>query len=771
MIRIIVDFPCGKMAALNLQPFHQTVDALKDMIEGVECLPRDQLYLSASGQQLVDGNTLIHYNVGSGSRIKLFQPTDLIQPAGPVHQQRASMTPWDVREALLVMDSLAREEDESDNEDTAAAGSSVTILATKIITFTLFIVFDTFDTRFDTLFKEEEPPAQEPELPAQEPEQLPAQEEEPPAQEPELPAQEPELPAQEEQLSAQEELPEQLPEELPKQLPEQLPDPKVFLSKFMRTLLIVVPPETVSTMIKTTMSSEYKWLCELTATKEARVQYKKDGKVIIIGSSIRDTIMEFVTREDVGRGIIRQYYREQRKAVCVGIGMRRYASLSDLGDPEVCEPPIQNLMKRGLTPYNASKAIFNEPKYIRRVLDDTTNTAEFDLTKSPIYAQLERHLDRKILLEYSLYTVELLPSSDFQLEGHMALPLVPLQAHPSRPSTAVWAVGRFVFAYDTATSAWEQPRRELHSDAVRALDGMAATGEGAEGCTRWVSAGDDKEVKMWEEKGAEWTAGPTLSHHKKLTCALFDPHGKAVFADRFGDIYRWEGKESSEAELLCSHLAIVTALAFSPSGKYLISADNHEKVRVNCYTGGSEIRSFCLGHTAQITAVAAIGDEAVLSASADGSLRLWSLDGEPLARCELGSAVSSLSFQKGVGSGCVEAVVGCEAPLPAIRRVKLSATQGAKAEVEVLAEEAPQAVCVRGDGSWLWVDRRGHLRTPAAEVSGPCGDVFQGEDLPPATCALSKNAGDADADAEGGVDEDGEAKPEESKKAKKRGRQ
>ncbi|CAE8686916.1 unnamed protein product, partial [Polarella glacialis] len=619
------------MAALNLQPFHQTVDALKDMIEGVECLPRDQLYLSASGQQLVDGNTLIHYNVGSGSRIKLFQPTDLIQPAGPVHQQRASMTPWDVREALLVMDSLAREEDESDNEDTAAAGSSVTILLPEELP--------------ELPAQEEEPPAQEPELPAQEPEQLPAQEEEPPAQE-----------------------------------PEQLPDPKVFLSKFMRTLLIVVPPETVSTMIKTTMSSEYKWLCELTATKEARVQYKKDGKVIIIGSSIRDTIMEFVTREDVGRGIIRQYYREQRKAVCVGIGMRRYASLSDLGDPEVCEPPIQNLMKRGLTPYNASKAIFNEPKYIRRVLDDTTNTAEFDLTKSHIYAQLERHPDCKILLEYSLYTVKLLPSSDFQLEDHMALPLVPLQAHPSRPSTAVWAVGRFVFAYDTATSAWEQPRRELHSDAVRALDGMAATGEGAEGCTRWVSAGDDKEVKMWEEKGAEWTAGPTLSHHKKLTCALFDPHGKAVFADRFGDIYRWEGKESSEAELLCSHLAIVTALAFSPSGKYLISADNHEKVRVNCYTGGSEIRSFCLGHTAQITAVAAIGDEAVLSASADGSLRLWSLDGEPLARCELGSAVSSLSFQKGVGSGCVEAVVGCEAPLPAIRRVKLSATQGAKAE-------------------------------------------------------------------------------------------
>eukprot|EP00439_Symbiodinium_sp_Y106_P018623 s3689_g2.t1 len=46
----------------------------------------------------------------------------------------------------------------------------------------------------------------------------------------------------------------------------------------------------------------------------------------------------------------------------------------------------------------------------------------------------------------------------------VSLPLLPLSLHPTR-STAVWAVGRFLFAYDLQLGTWQVRRRELHGEA------------------------------------------------------------------------------------------------------------------------------------------------------------------------------------------------------------------------------------------------------------------------------------------------------------------
>eukprot|EP00931_Biecheleriopsis_adriatica_P081782 TRINITY_DN55123_c0_g1_i1.p1 TRINITY_DN55123_c0_g1~~TRINITY_DN55123_c0_g1_i1.p1 ORF type:complete len:354 (-),score=69.11 TRINITY_DN55123_c0_g1_i1:18-1079(-) len=330
------------------------------------------------------------------------------------------------------------------------------------------------------------------------------------------------------------------------------------------------------------------------------------------------------------------------------------------------------------------------------------------------------------------------------------LPLLPLRVHPRRSSTLVWGAGRFVFAYDVARGEWEQRRKELHSDTIRALDATrVVAGSGAESGekTRWLSAGDDKLLMISEEQGGEWTTTSKLSHQKKITAAVFDKDGRAVFADRFGDVYRWAVSDDTQAELLSSHFAIVTALAFTASGRFLIAGDNHEKVRISCYPQAAEIRSFCLGHTSQITALATTEEGSVLSASADGTLRLWSLDGEELRCWDVGSAVSSLSCSEAT------AAVGCEAPSQGLRRIALG---GAEQPVQTLLDEAPQAVCARpSDGAIFWVDRRGHLRTPPSEGGSAWGDVFDGEDLAPALVAFAKGAGD-DAEEGGGEGGDGE---------------
>lgn len=326
----------------------------------------------------------------------------------------------------------------------------------------------------------------------------------------------------------------------------------------------------------------------------------------------------------------------------------------------------------------------------------------------------------------------------------LPLPLLPLQVHPLRPDTAVWAVGKFLFAYDLARGVWEQSRREIHEDTVRALDAHAVSSSAPAGTsptTRWISAGDDKVLASWEEQGGEWKAGPKLSHSKKLTAAAFDPDGRAVFADRFGDVWRWDLSETSEAELLLSHLAIVTVMAFSPDGKWLLTGDNHEKVRVSRYPLTAEIACFCLGHTAQITGLAMAADaQVLLSAAADKSVRLWSLEGQCLSQLELGRVASSLRLSAAQGgAGEVVAIAGCEDP-PGLVTIKISSE---KSREEPLAEEAPQAVAVQPGGAVLWIDRRGHLRRVSRDssVAADGVDVFEGEDLPPALVALSKYAG------------------------------
>lgn len=309
------------------------------------------------------------------------------------------------------------------------------------------------------------------------------------------------------------------------------------------------------------------------------------------------------------------------------------------------------------------------------------------------------------------------------------LPVLPLCPHPARPNTLVWAAGRFIFVFDSEVSDGKPHRFEAHTDNIRTLH--AAAGGGS--CrSKWVSGGDDKQVIVWEDKGSSWDAQFRYVHGKKVTAALFDTEGLVVFADRFGDVYRWSPAESGEPTLLLSHLAIVTALTFAGNGHFLVSGDNHEKIRVTSYPEACEIYSFCLGHTEQITALSPQGHGHVLSAAADGTLRLWTLDGENVSTCDVGAPIS------GMGHAGSAIAVCCEDASAGLRSVTLSPDFSLTA-AKLETPEIPQAACIASaSGGLCWVDRRGHLRTQAAD--GSWGDVFVGDDIPPCIVNLSKNA-------------------------------
>ncbi|CAL1169135.1 unnamed protein product [Cladocopium goreaui] len=245
----------------------------------------------------------------------------------------------------------------------------------------------------------------------------------------------------------------------------------------------------------------------------------------------------------------------------------------------------------------------------------------------------------------------------------LALPVVPIVRHPTRPAV-VWAVGSCVFFYDLQQKTCARPLGDGSSSAIRALD---ARHDAERGTLTWLTAGDEKLLTTWleTEAGGQWQQQEQLSCQKKLAAAIFDGDGRIIFADRFGDVCRWSG---GEPELLSSHFAIVTALALSPCQRFLVVGDNHERVRISCYPEAAEIRSFCFGHQMQITAVACEKD-LLLSASADGTLRLWNLDGEEQKCWTLDAPISCLSYENGT------AVLGLEAPQAQVAQLKVDTGQ------------------------------------------------------------------------------------------------
>ncbi len=77
-------------------------------------------------------------------------------------------------------------------------------------------------------------------------------------------------------------------------------------------------------------------------------------------------------------------------------------------------------------------------------------------------------------------------------------------------------------------------------------------------------------------------------------------------------------------------------------GKYVITADRDEKIRISHYPNCYEIHQFCLGHTELVIWIQLLSNELLVSAGADGTIRLWSVEnGTCLCTMKTGSVAAS----------------------------------------------------------------------------------------------------------------------------------
>lgn len=84
--------------------------------------------------------------------------------------------------------------------------------------------------------------------------------------------------------------------------------------------------------------------------------------------------------------------------------------------------------------------------------------------------------------------------------------------------------------------------------------------------------------------------------------------------------------DRADAACILGHFSTVTH--FDVHSPYIVTSDRDARVRISQWPQAFVIRAFCLGHSDVVTVVKVLPtNNGVISAAADGTIRLWSLDG------------------------------------------------------------------------------------------------------------------------------------------------
>ncbi|XP_058792005.1 tRNA (guanine-N(7)-)-methyltransferase non-catalytic subunit WDR4 [Phymastichus coffea] len=106
----------------------------------------------------------------------------------------------------------------------------------------------------------------------------------------------------------------------------------------------------------------------------------------------------------------------------------------------------------------------------------------------------------------------------------------------------------------------------------------------------------------------------------------FLPNNDIVVADKSGDAYLFStSKPDENGQLLLGHLSMLLDILATDDGKYIITADRDEKIRISMFPNSYNIVSYCLGHKNFVTNIAILPHDKniLVSSGGDGMLMFW----------------------------------------------------------------------------------------------------------------------------------------------------
>ncbi|KAI4477805.1 hypothetical protein M0802_014637 [Mischocyttarus mexicanus] len=133
-----------------------------------------------------------------------------------------------------------------------------------------------------------------------------------------------------------------------------------------------------------------------------------------------------------------------------------------------------------------------------------------------------------------------------------------------------------------------------------------------------------KQLCLYERKSKELISNRILP--RAASKVIFSPNNDIIVADKAGDAYLFSIKNPVGNEiLLLGHLSMLLDILVTENGKYILTTDRDEKIRVSMFPHSYNIVSYCLGHSKFVTNICELPHkkDILISSGGDGTLKFW----------------------------------------------------------------------------------------------------------------------------------------------------
>jgi len=171
------------------------------------------------------------------------------------------------------------------------------------------------------------------------------------------------------------------------------------------------------------------------------------------------------------------------------------------------------------------------------------------------------------------------------------------------------------------------PRTDVNEVPQVAKENLRILCSAVSTCGQFLAFADDhKQLTIWSFQGKKNTLLKQYNLVRRANKVIFDKTSSAILvADKSGDVFRFDlnSENDQNGQCLMGHLSMLLDIKLSKCGKFIITCDRDEKIRVSHYPNAYNIHNFCLGHTDFVTCIALHQETFLVSGSGDGTLRLW----------------------------------------------------------------------------------------------------------------------------------------------------